>query len=124
MPQTVINLLEAIEIHTEYGNLLKRLSQLGNCLRQMLTEQVSVGETSQDIMVGHESDAGLRNPAFRDVLIGCDPAPVVHRLMRQCQRPGVFLVQHRFGRTIRYQTDLLRHEMLGEFQRYPRGLGD
>ncbi len=58
-----------------------------------LAEQQSVGQSGQSVMMRHEADARFRLPAFADVLVRRNPAPIVHRLMRhgQCASVGVLL---------------------------------
>src|SRR5450432_3683579 len=93
MTQAVIDLLEAIQIEADYRKSRERLAQFRNCLRQPVPEHEAIGKAGKNIVVGHEGDACLSLPLFRDVLESRDPAPVGHWLMCQCQRPLSFLVQ-------------------------------
>ena len=89
MSQTVIDLLEVVEVEKQYCQAV-RLRTVGmKRLREVLLEAATVGQLSDRIEAGHSVDFALRVSAFRYVLDYENGAVVLHAVDRGFDRASV-----------------------------------
>src|SRR5258708_88542 len=80
MAETVIDLLEAVEIQTKQrGRII--LARRRQHLVETLIEQQSIWKLGQDIVLRQELDTGFGAPSFRDVFVSANPSAVRKRLV-------------------------------------------
>ena len=83
MAQSIVHILEFIEIEHRDSHLILIPLGLGQGDTEAIGEELPVGKTRQGIMVGHLLDLFLRPLAFTDVADALDRAYHVARLIVQ-----------------------------------------
>ena len=76
----VVDFLEAVEVEAQ-DRERAAAPEMRDRLLDALAEHRPVGQSGEDVVAGHEGDAGIRLPALRHVLEGRDQAAPAHRLV-------------------------------------------
>src|SRR5271163_1410188 len=93
MAERIVDVLKIVEVQAEYRHGIAGPAYAFQRRLYPFAEQQPVGQPGQRIVMRHEADARLRLPPVANILVCRDPPSVLHRLVRNRQRPpsGILL---------------------------------